>query len=67
MLEWTGATCIDTLVIPCGSKIPIAIVFLVTGESRNYKIICSASASSPTLRNASGVKFDAVPPLLWCP
>ena len=46
MLEWTGSPCIDTLGIPCRSKSPIAIVFLVDDESRNAVIMCSASASS---------------------
>ena len=66
MLEWTGAPCIDILGITCGSEIPIAIVFLVADESRNYAMICSASASSLALRDASGVKVDVSLPLLWC-
>ena len=64
MLEWTGALCIDTFGIPCGSESPIDIVFLVAGEIRNYAIICYASAYSHTLRDASVVKFDASLPLL---
>ena len=67
MLEWTGALCINTFVIPCGSKIPIAIVYIVATESRNAAIICSDSAFSLTLIYSSGVKVDAGLPLFWCP
>ena len=67
MLEWTGAPCIDTIGIPCGSKSPIVIVFLVSDKSRNAVMICSDSASSITLRDASGVKFGNSIPIFWCP
>ena len=50
-----------------GSEIPIDIVFLVAVKSRNDVIICSASASSLTLIDASGVKVDAGLPILWFP
>ena len=67
MLEWTGAPCIDTLVIMCGSYIPITIVFIVVVDIINASIICSASASSIIFRYASDVKFDTGIPYLWCP
>ena len=67
MLEWTGDPCIDTLGIPCGSEIPIAILFFITGGSINAAIICFASASSIMLRDANSFKFDAGFPLFWCP
>ena len=58
MLEWNGVSFIDTLGIPFGSKSPIAVVFLVSYESRNAAMICSDIASSLTLRDASKVKVD---------
>ena len=67
MLGWTGASCIDTLGITCGSDSPIAIVFLVTDEIRNAAMICSDNKSSITLRYASGVKVDTGIPLFWFP
>ena len=67
MLEWNVYLYIDTLRILCGPKSPISIVFLVADESINYAIKCPTSASSITLRYASGVKVDAGLPLLWCP
>ena len=66
MLEWTGALCIDTIGIPFGSESAIAMVFFVADESRNDAIICSTSASSCTLRDASDVNIDNDLPLLWC-
>ena len=66
MLDWTGAPCIDTLVIPCGSESPITIVFLVSGEIKDADVICSASASSLTLRDASDVEVNAGIQILWC-
>ena len=50
-----------------GSENNIVIVFIVADESINGAIICSASASSITLRGASGVKIDVGLPLFWCP
>ena len=66
MLEWNGDPCIDTLGIPCGSKSLITVVFLVADEIINSVMICSASASSLTLIDGNGVKFDAGLPLFWC-
>ena len=66
MLDWTGAPCIDTLGILCVSDIPISVVFIVADESINTFMICSASASSLTLIDGNGVKFDAGLPLFWC-
>ena len=57
----------DTLGILQGSDNPTAILFLVSGESRNYSIICSTSVSSCMLRDASDVKVDSGLPLFWCP
>ena len=57
----------DTLGILQGSDNPTAILFLVSGESINYSIICSTSVSSRMLRYASGVKVDAGLPLSCCP
>ena len=66
MLEWTRDTCIDMLGIPCGSKSPIVILFVVDDESRKSAIIFYTSAPSLTLRDASGIKVDASLPLFWC-
>ena len=49
----------DTLGSTVESKNPANIVFLVSGESRYGAIICSASVSSLTLRDASGTKAEA--------
>ena len=67
MLEGIGDPFIDMLGILCSSESPITIVILVADESRNAAIICSASASSLILRDASVTKVDAGLPLLWCP
>ena len=67
MLEWNGDPCIDTLGIPCGSKSLITVVFLVADEIINSVMICSASASSLTPRDASGVEVDVSLPILWFP
>ena len=67
MFEWTGDTCIYTLVITCRFESPIAILFLAADESINAAIIYSASTSSISFKDASGVKFDASLPLFWCP
>ena len=53
--------------IPCRSDSLIVIVSIVADESRNAAMICSASASNITLRNASGVKVNVGILLLWCP
>ena len=45
MLEWDGDPCMDTLGSPCGFKIPISILFLVSGEIRYDAIIRSARLS----------------------
>ena len=66
-MEWTGDPCIDMLGILLISNSPIAIVFIVAGTSRNAAIICSASASSLTSIDASGVKVYAGLRLFWCP
>ena len=55
----------DTFVSLQGAENTIAIVFLVANESRNEAIICSASASSIMLMDASGVKADAGLPIFW--
>ena len=57
----------DTLVSSYGSKNLSAIIFFVADDSRNDAIICSATASSLTLRYAIGVKVDVGLPLFWCP
>ena len=67
MLEWTRSPCSEKLGIPCVSESSIAIVFLVAGKSIYAAIICSASASSLTLRDTSAVKVEAGLPLFWCP
>ena len=67
MSDRTGNPCIDTLGIPCGSKISIAIVFIVASESRNSAMLCSSIAPSITLRDASGGKVDNHLPLFCCP
>ena len=46
---------------------PTAIVFLVSGESRNDTIMCSSSVSSLMVRDVSGVKVDIGLPQIWCP
>ena len=56
----------DTLGSLKWAKSPIAVVFLVSGKIINGAIICSASASILTFRDASSVKIDTVFPLLWC-
>ena len=66
MLEWNGDPCFDTLGIPCGSRSPISIVFIVTGESRNATMICYGSESNITLKDSSGVKVDSGLPLFCC-
>ena len=50
---------------PRGSENNIVIVFMVADESINGAIICSASASSIMLMDASGVKADAGLPIFW--
>ena len=65
MLEWIGYLCIETLGIPYGFDSPIAIVFVFSGESRNFAITYSATGSSFTLRDYSGVRVDAGLPLFW--
>ena len=67
MLDWTGSPCIDTFGILCGSKNPIAIVFLVADESKNSAIICFSSVYSLTLRYSNGVKVDSGLLILWYP
>ena len=67
MLECTGDLCINKLGIPCGSKSPIAIVFIVAYESINSAIINSTGASILTLRDDSGIKVDSGLPLFYCP
>ena len=67
MLECTGSPFIDKLGILCGSESPIAILFLVSDESKNAAVLCSYIASILMLRYASDVKVDAGLPLFWCP
>ena len=67
MLECILDPCMETLGIPCGSDIPIAIVFLFADKSRNAAIICCASAYSCILRYDSDVRVEARILLFWCP
>ena len=49
----------DTIDSKQGSKNPTDIVLLVANKIINDAIICSASASSLTLRDAIGITVDA--------
>ena len=67
LLEWIEALCIEKLVIMCGSNSPIFIVIRFADEITNSVMICYASASSCTLRDARGIMVDTGIPLFWCP
>ena len=63
----TGIDRIETIGILGGSDSTIVNAFLFADESRNSAMIFSASASSCKLRDASDIRDETCPPLLWCP
>ena len=58
-LQWIGTAQMDKLGSPYGYDNPTTIRFIGGGKLSNDSMMYSTNASSNTLRDAEGIKFEA--------